>query len=108
MVVSNGIAGIWALVAHRWERYRSKALWWVTVGAELAVFVQVVLGVIVIQGKTDQDYGFHVLYGFSAAFAVGILYSYRSQLADKRYLLYGWGGLFIMGLGLRAIAELGP
>ncbi len=42
--------------------------------------------------------------GFSAAFAVGIIYSYRGQLQDKVYLLYGFGGLFIMGLGLRLLA----
>ena len=45
--------------------------------------------------------------GFSAAFAVGILYSYRSQLADKVYLLYGCGGLFIAGVALRAMTEVG-
>ena len=35
--------------------------------------------------------------------AVGIIYSYRAQLAPHRYLLYGLGGLFLMGLGIRAM-----
>ena len=104
MVVSNALVGAWALAAHRDERFRSRWLWWSTAVAELTVFVQVVLGVIVIQGRTEEDFGFHVLYGFSAAFAVAIIYSYRNQLADKVYLLYGLGGLFIAGLGLRAIS----
>lgn len=105
-VVSNGLVGCWALAAHRWPRFRTRPLWWATIVAEVAVFVQVVLGVIIIQGRNTDDYGMHVLYGFSSAIAVGILYSYRSQLADKQYLLYGVGGLFIMGLGLRAMTTL--
>lgn len=104
MVVSNAVVGCWALAAHRDERFRSRWLWWSTAVAELTVFVQVVLGVIVIQGRTEEDFGFHVLYGFSAAFAVAIIYSYRNQLAEKVYLLYGLGGLFIAGLGLRAMS----
>ncbi len=104
VIVANGLAGAWALAAHRDERFRVEQLWWFTAFAEIAVFVQVALGVVVLQGHEGEDYGFHVLYGFSAAFAVGIIYSYRSQLADKKYLLYGFGGLFIMGLGLRLLS----
>ena len=104
VIVANGLAGIWALLAHRDQRLRVKQLWWFTAFAEIAVFVQVVLGVVILQSHKGQDYGFHVLYGFSAAFAVGIIYSYRSQLKEKVYLLYGVGGLFIMGLGLRLLS----
>ena len=45
----------------------------------------------------------HALYGFSAIIAVGILYSYRTSpfMKGKELLLYGFGCLFIMGLGLR-------
>lgn len=104
VIVANGLAGLWALAAHRDARFRVKQLWWFTAFAEVAVFVQVALGVVILQDHKGQDYGFHVLYGFSAAFAVGIIYSYRSQLAEKKYLLYGFGGLFIMGLGLRLLS----
>lgn len=103
VIVANGLAGAWALIAHRDERFRVKQLWWFTGFAEIAVFVQVALGVVILQDHEGQDYGFHLLYGFSAAFAVGIIYSYRAQLKDKTYLLYGFGGLFIMGLGLRLL-----
>jgi hypothetical protein len=34
---------------------------------------------------------------------VAIIYSYRSQLRHRVYLLYGLGGLFVMGLGIRAM-----
>ena len=46
---------------------------------------------------------FHLFYGFVAIIAVGILYSYRQQMRNRLYLLYGGGGLFIMGLGIRAM-----
>jgi hypothetical protein len=39
--------------------------------------------------------------------SVGIIYSYREQVAAHRYLLYGLGGLFLMGLGIRAMV-IGP
>ena len=47
---------------------------------------------------------FHAFYGFVALATIGIIYSYRHQLAAHLYLLYGLGGLFLMGLALRAIA----
>ena len=103
VIIANGLAGLWALAAHRYEQLRVKQLWWFTGFAEVAVFVQVALGVLILQDHKGEDYGFHMLYGFSAAFAVGIIYSYRSQLKEKKYLLYGFGGLFIMGLGLRLL-----
>ena len=104
VIVSNGAVGAWALGAHRFERLRHRALWWSTAAAEVAVFVQVILGVILIQGRNTKPYQFHMLYGFAAAFTVGFIYSYRQQLKPYLYLLYGCGGLFLMGLGLRAIA----
>jgi hypothetical protein len=103
VVVGNGLAGAWALAAHRWERLRHPALWWATAAVEVDVFVQVVLGVLLLQDRERQDYQFHMFYGFVAAFTVAIVYSYRAQLAAHRYLLYGCGGLFLMGLGIRAM-----
>ena len=45
----------------------------------------------------------HALYGFSAIIAVMIMYGYRTSpfLKGKELMLYGFGGLFMMGLGLR-------
>jgi hypothetical protein len=103
VVVANGLAGAWALAAHRWEPARTPWLWRFTAVAELSIFVQVVLGVITIQGRDTEAYGLHMFYGFVAAFSVAIVYSYRAQLKDQRYLLYGFGGLFLMGLGIRAM-----
>lgn len=69
----------------------------------MSIFVTVVLGVAHRNADDVTPANLHELYGFSAIFAVAILYAYRQQLRDRLYLLYGLGGLFIMGLGIRAM-----
>ncbi len=101
--MGNGLAGLWALGAHWVERLRTRALWWFTALVELAVFVQVILGVVMVAGQDRQVESFHMFYGYVAIIAVAILYSYRQQLRRRQYLLYGVGGLFVMGLGIRAL-----
>ena len=103
VIIGNGLAGLWALAAHFREPLRTRALWWVTFVAELSVFVQVSLGVGMVAGQDIEVEQFHMFYGFLAIVAVTILYGYRQQLSDRRYALYGGGGLFIMGLGIRAV-----
>ena len=103
VIFSNALAGVWALAAHRRSSLRSLALWITTVAAQLTVFVQAGLGtwLMVREGRDAGD--LHALYGFSALVAVGIAYSYRQQLRSHLYLLYGCTGLFLMGLGIRAV-----
>ncbi|MDH3754633.1 MAG: hypothetical protein OEU32_12240 [Acidimicrobiia bacterium] len=103
MVFANGAAGLWALGAHWRERLRVRALWWFTAFAEVFIVVQVALGVAIVAGEDIDPPQFHLFYGFTAVTVVGIIYSYRPQLAHVRYLLYGLGGLFLMGLGIRAM-----
>jgi len=103
VIIGNGLAGLWAGAAHYLPALRTRALWWFTVAVELAVFVQVGLGVGMVAGQKLQAPKFHMFYGFVAIIAVGILYSYRQQLRHRLYLLYGFGGLFVMGLGIRAL-----
>jgi hypothetical protein len=133
VIIGNGLAGLWALAAVRLESLRLRALWWFTVIAQLSIFVQVALGVAMVAGQDREAPQFHMFYGFVAIIAVAIIYSYRYQVgtvrheADPddlddpdagpdadggvvvtqdpkwRYLLYGLGGLFLMGLGIRAM-----
>lgn len=103
VVVANAAVGAWALAAHYRDRLRVPALWRATVAAELTIVVQVVLGVTLVAVQRIQVAQFHAFYGFVALATVGIIYSYRQQVAAHRYLLYGLGGLFLMGLALRAI-----
>lgn len=103
VIVGNGMAGVWALGALRWPSLRTRALWWFTAFVQLSVFVQVGLGVGMVAGQHRQAPQFHMFYGFVAIIAVGIIYSYRQQMRHRLYLLYGLGGLFVMGLGIRAL-----
>ena len=103
VIVGNGVAGLWALAAVRWASLGSRALWWFTAAAQLTVFVQVGLGVGLVAGQDREVEQFHMFYGFIAIIAIGIIYSYRQQLHDRVHLLYGLGGLFVMGLAIRAV-----
>ncbi|MEO5839226.1 MAG: hypothetical protein ABIQ73_23320 [Acidimicrobiales bacterium] len=103
VIIGNGLAGLWAIAAHFREQLRRRALWWFTFVVELSVFVQVSLGAGMVAGQDIEVEQFHMFYGFLGIIAVTMLYGYRHQLSDKRYALYGGGGLFIMGLGIRAL-----
>jgi hypothetical protein len=107
VVVSNAVAGLWALGAHQLPRLRHRSLWWFTVGAELTIVAEVILGVLLVTTEDREAPQFHTFYGFVALASVGIIYSYRQQLAPHRYLLYGLGGLFLTGLAIRAMV-VGP
>jgi len=105
LVLSNAAVGVWALAAQYLPVLRVRAMWWAIGVAQLSAFVIAVVGVLMVNRYDVELDQFHALYGFSAIVAVGILYSYRGSpfVKDKVYLLYGLGGLFIMGLGIRAM-----
>ena len=103
VIIGNGVAGVWALSAHRVEALRTRALWWFIGLVEVSVFVQAVLGVAVVNKYKIEFPKFHAFYGFVGIIAVAIIYSYRYSMKHRLYLLYGFGSLFIMGLGIRAM-----
>jgi hypothetical protein len=107
VVVTNALAGLWALGAHWLPALRRRQLWWFTLAAELAIVAQVILGVLLVTSEEREAPQFHMFYGFVALASVGIIYSYRQQLEPHKYLLYGLGGLFLMGLAIRAMV-IGP
>ena len=102
VVIGNGMAGLWALAAHWVKGLRMRSLWWFAVLAQTLLFVQAGLGVgLVTEGVRVED--FHMFYGFLTLVCVAILFGYQSRMKRWRYLLYGWGGLFLMGLSIRAM-----
>ena len=103
VIIGNALAGIWALSANNLVSLRTRALWWYTGVAQFTVFIQVIFGVIMVNRDKAVFPAFHAFYGFVAIIAIAIIYSYRAQLKGRVYLLYGFGGLFIMGLGIRAM-----
>jgi hypothetical protein len=107
-IVLNALAGLQLLAAWRWERMRGKYLWWPTIVAEAAMMIQVLLGVLLVSVEDYEPPRFHMFYGFVAFITVGLLYSYRYVWKARGWmeLAYGLGGLFIMGLGIRAILQV--
>ena len=104
VLAANGAAALWALAAHRFEPLRSRALWWFVLEAQLLLVAEIVLGVVLMAGGGRQVPGIHTFYGFVTLAAVGILFSYRTHVGrGRRYLLYGWGGLFVVGLIIRTM-----
>lgn len=105
----NALAGLYALAAWRWKSLRGRPLWIATIVAEVAILLQVLMGTILVAG--DEGYRkavprLHLFYGFLIFITIGLLYQYRHQMKGRQELLYGLGGLFIMGLGIRAILQV--
>jgi len=103
MTIANGVAGAWTLGAHWWAPLRCRGQWWLVVAAQVTVGVQVLLGVYLQVVQDVSAPGIHVFYGFVTLITVALLFAYREQLRANLYLLYGFGGLFLMGLGIRGM-----
>jgi putative Ca2+/H+ antiporter (TMEM165/GDT1 family) len=107
-IVVNGLAGLFALVAWRAQALRGRPVW-VAVGvAQAVMMVQVLLGVLLVTAEDFEPPRFHMFYGFVAFITVGLLYSYKYVWKARGWmeLAYGLGGLFIMGLGIRAVLQV--
>ncbi len=105
-IVGNAVAGVVALVAWRARRLRGRGVWAVTIAAEVMMLVEVVSGVILEASDEYVAARFHMFYGFLAFLTVGLAYQYRDSMRGRTELLYGLVGLFIMGLGIRAVTEV--
>ena len=103
VIIGNALAGLWALAANWVPAVRGRALWWFIGAAQMAVVVQAFLGAIMVGKYKVPLPQFHAFYGFFAIITIAIIYSYRFQMKHRLYLLYGFGSLFVMGLGIRAM-----
>lgn len=106
LIVTNAVAGAWAITAQYVDRARLSAAWGIVVVAQLSTFASAISGVVLANSEGRVLTDFHALYGFSTIITVAILYGYRRSpfVEGRRHLLYGVGSLFIMGLGLRNLA----
>lgn len=102
VIFAGFIAGGWALGAHYQERLRSAALWKAQHFFHFLVALQVALGGILVGFSDVEADGTHMFYGFLTFVGIGIIIGYR-HLSEYKYLLYGIGGLFVMGLAIRAM-----
>ena len=103
IVFGNGLVGAWALAAHRVPALRGRLLWVLTGIAQVAVLAQAWVGASVAMGEGIDADAFHLFYGATALLSAGVAWGYRRQLGDRVHLLYGGVGLWIMGLGIRAM-----
>jgi hypothetical protein len=101
------VAGAWALAGHRWHAVRGRALWIFTTVAYLVVVANLSVASVLVARHDWEFPELHMLYEFSGLVAIGIIYSYGKQLPSRLYLIYGFGGLFLMGLAIRNIYILG-
>ena len=75
VIGANALAAVWALAANWLEPLRSRALWWFVVVVQVAIFVQVALGVALVAGEGIEAPQFHMFYGFVAIITVGIIWA---------------------------------
>ncbi|MCC5952547.1 MAG: hypothetical protein JJU45_10685 [Acidimicrobiia bacterium] len=106
VVGANTATGAWALAANWVEPLRHRLMWWAIGVAQASIFVQVGLGTWMVAVDGIDVANLHMVYGFVAMATVGIIYSYRQQLAPHRYLLFGLGGLFLAGLALQSMVNV--
>ena len=108
VIAINGLSGLYALAAFRWHSLRNKFVWIAVVVAELALMAQVTMGAILMSGSNYKGLpALHMFYGFVGFITVGLLYSYRYVFRAKNRMefAYGLGGLFLMGVGIRAVLQ---
>ena len=103
MVLLNAVAGVRSLQAHRNKLFRLPILSWLTAIAQIMVLAHLFSGVALASSENIEVPKFHLLYWSAAVLSVGVIYGYRNQLDNRRYLLYGFAGLFLMGLGIRSM-----
>jgi hypothetical protein len=105
-IAANGLVGIAGLVAWRVERLRGRWLLPAVLVASVTMVVQIVVGVILQASKDYKAPDFHIFYGILVFVTLGFLYQFRFQMRGRREMLFGVAGLFIMGLGIRAVLQV--
>lgn len=102
-----GFIGVWGLVLTFTKREPGR-LFWIGFGiGVVATLAQVGLGTWAMSVDGIQPGNEHVFYGIVSVFTLAFAYIYRAQLAKRPALSYSLLSLFLMGLGMRAIANFG-
>ncbi|MBT8197076.1 MAG: hypothetical protein KJO84_01105 [Acidimicrobiia bacterium] len=105
-VVVNGLVGLWGLGFAVARRDPGRSFLWARGVAITAMLVQIGAGLVLWQQGRRPGNGFHVFYGIVIVFTFTFAYIYRPQLEKRPALGYGLLLLFVMGLGLRAWANV--
>lgn len=105
-VFSTGLVGLAGVVFAVAKREPGRWFLWARVITISVMLVQVGAGVTLYQQAHRPGDDFHVFYGILIAFTFTFAYIYRMQLSRHPALGYGLLLLFVMGLGLRAWANV--
>jgi len=105
-IATTGLVGLWGLGLAIMKRTPPKAFEWARGVAIAAILVQVAAGVYLYSNDVRPGNAFHVFYGVVIVVTLTLAYVYRATMARKPALTYGILLLFVMGLGLRAWANV--
>jgi hypothetical protein len=106
-VISTGLVGAWGLVLAVMKRVPGRSFKIARAIAIATMLIQVSAGVYLYSNGLRPGNSFHIFYGVVIVITLTLAYLYRSTMARKPALTYGILLLFIMGLGLRAWANVG-
>ena len=105
-VISCGVVGLAGLAFAVLRREPGR---WFSIARAIAIgamLVQVGAGVYLYSNGMRPGNSFHVFYGVVIVITLTLAYLYRSTMAKRPALTYGILLLFVMGLGLRAWANV--
>ncbi|MGI9667396.1 MAG: hypothetical protein ACR2N2_09875 [Acidimicrobiia bacterium] len=105
-VVACGVVGVWGVVLAIIKRPPRRPFAVARAIAIVAMLVQVLAGVYLYSNGMRPGNSFHVFYGVVIVITLTLAYLYRSTMAKRPGLAYGILLLFVMGLGLRAWANV--
>lgn len=105
-IATTGVVGLWGLGLAIAKRQPPRLFAWARGLAIVAILVQVGSGVYLYSNEIRPGNSFHVFYGVVIVVTLTLAYVYRTTMARKPALTYGILLLFVMGLGLRAWANV--
>lgn len=105
-VVTTGLVGLCGLVLAVMKREPGRWFGYARAVAITAMLIQIGAGVILYSNDLRPGNSFHIFYGVVIAVTLTLAYVYRSTMAKRPALTYGILLLFVMGLGLRAWANV--
>jgi len=105
-IATTGIVGLWGLGLAIMKRTPPRAFEWARGVAIGAMLIQVAAGVYLFSNDVKPGNAFHVFYGVVIVVVLTLAYVYRATMARRPALTYGILLLFVMGLGLRAWANV--
>ncbi|MDX1689510.1 MAG: hypothetical protein R3290_00665 [Acidimicrobiia bacterium] len=106
-VATTGLVGVWGVTLALLRRSPDRTFRIASYVAIGVMLVQIGLGFGTLAAEGEPNDEFHVFYGFVILFTFSFAYIYKAQMAKRPALSYGLMLLFVMGLGLRAWANVG-